>query len=240
MIDWKEIMKIAIIDDEQYWRHSAEQIVSKYYANVEVNIDIYEEGEQYLKSKVKYDISFVDIEMPGVDGFTTIERARDYNPEGIFIILTTHTEMSRKGYLVNAFRYIDKIDLVDELIEAMRSAEILLGRNRKIEVNITDVGIRKLVLKDIIYIETEKHHILVHTNEKIIKCNNTMKEMEAILDASWFFRCHNSYIVNLDEISRVDKKIIYLKNGDNIDIAQRKVAEFNKAYLKRQYECGNG
>ena len=146
MIDWKEIMKLAIIDDEQHWRYSAEQIVSKYYANVEVNIDIYENGEQYLKSKVKYDISFVDIEMPGVDGFTTIERAREYNSEGIFIILTTHTEMSRKGYLVNAFRYIDKIKLVDEMLEAMRSAEILFRRNRKIEVNITDVGIRKLVL----------------------------------------------------------------------------------------------
>lgn len=240
MIDWKGNMKIAIIDDEQHWRCSAKQIVSKYYSNVEVSIDVYEDGEQYLNSKVNYDISFVDIEMPGVDGFTTIENARKYNPDGIFIILTTHTEMSRKGYLVNAFRYIDKIKLVDEMIEAMKSAEILLGRNKKIEINITDVGIRKLVLKDILYIETEKHRTLVHTNEKMIKCNNTMREMESILDASWFFRCHNSYIVNLDEISRIDKKIIYLKNGDSIDIAQRKAPEFNKAYLKRQFECGNG
>lgn len=232
-------MRIAIIDDEMHWRDTTEQVVSQHYSNVEVIIDTYESGEQYLNSKIKYDISFVDIEMSGIDGFDTIEKARVYNPDGIYIILTTHTEMSRRGYLVDAYRYIDKIKLVDEMTEAMQSAERILGRNTKIEVNIIDVGIRKIVLKDIIYIETEKHHVLIHTKEKDIRCNNTMKELETILDEKWFFRCHNSYIVNLDEIASVDKKIIYLKNGNDIDIAQRKAAEFNRAYLRRQFECGN-
>lgn len=232
-------MRIAIIDDEMHWRTAAEQVVITHYSNVEITIDTYENGEDYLNSKILYDISFVDIEMPKIDGFETIEKARVYNPDGVYIILTTHTEMSRRGYLVNAFRYIDKINLVDEMIEAMQSAELILGRNNKIEVNILDIGLRKIVLKDIIYIETEKHHILIHTKEKEIRCHNTMKEMESILDEKWFFRCHNSYIVNLDEIARIDKRIIYLKNGSNIDIAQRKAPEFNKAYLRRQFECGN-
>lgn len=232
-------MRIAIIDDEMHWRENAEYVVSEHYSNVEVIIDTYESGEEYLNSKIMYDISFVDIEMPGIDGFETIENARVYNPDGVYIILTTHTEMSRRGYLVNAFRYIDKINLKDEMTEAMQSAELILGRNKKIEINIIDVGLRKIVLKDIIYIETDKHNILIHTKERDIRSNNTMKEMEEILDDKWFFRCHNSYIVNLDEIASVDKKIIYLKNGNDIDIAQRKAANFNKAYLRRQFECGN-
>ena len=144
-------MRIAIIDDEMYWRTTAEQVVSQHYSNVEVIIDTYESGEQYLNGKIKYDISFVDIEMSGIDGFETIEKARAYNPDGVYIILTTHTEMSRKGYMVNAFRYIDKINLADEMVEAMQSAELILGRNNKIEVSILDVGVRKIVLKDIIY-----------------------------------------------------------------------------------------
>ena len=113
-------MRIAIIDDEMYWRTTAEQIVIQHYSNVEVIIDTYQSGKQYLNSKIQYDISFVDIEMSGVDGFETIEKARTYNQDGVYIILTTHTEMSRKGYLVNAFRYIDKINLTDEMIEAMQ------------------------------------------------------------------------------------------------------------------------
>ena len=121
----------------------------------------------------------------------------------------------------------------------LQLAEFILGRNKKIEVNIIDVGTCKIVLKDIIYIETEKHRIVIHTKEKDIRCSNTMKDMVEILDEKWFFRCHNSYIVNLDEIATVDKKIIYLKNGNDIDISQRKATEFNRAYLRRQFECGN-
>lgn len=230
-------MRIAIIDDEMHWRNATKEVVDQHYSNMKV--DIYESGEEYLDSKIQYDISFVDIEMSGIDGFETIERARAYNPDGVYIILTTHTEMSRKGYLVNAFRYIDKIKLVDEMTEAMQSAELILGRNKKIEVNVVDKGKRNIVLKDIAYIETEKHRILIHTKDKVIRCGNTMKEMEELLDAKWFYRCHNSYIVNLDEIASVDSKIIYMKNGKDIDIAQRKAKEFNKAYLRRQFECGN-
>lgn len=232
-------MKIAIIDDEIYWRQSAEQIVREYFTEKNVEIDIFESGEQYLKNQVVYDISFVDIEMPGTDGFETIRKARQYNDEGIFIILTTHTEMSRKGYIVNAFRYIDKTNLEEEIKEAIQSAELLLGRNEKISVNVIGNGIRKLVLKDITYIETEKHYIVVHTTNGSIRCNNNMTEMEEILNQEWFFRCHHAYIVNLDEIFKIDGYVIFLNDGNKIEVSQRKMSGFRKAYLNRQYKCGN-
>jgi len=85
-------MRIAIVDDEMHWRTTAKQLVSQHYSNVEVDVDIYESGEEYLDSKIQYDISFVDIEMYGIDGFETIERARAYNPDGVYIILTSICE----------------------------------------------------------------------------------------------------------------------------------------------------
>ena len=57
----------------------------------------------------------------------------------VYIILTTHTEMSRKGYLVNAFRYIDKSNMSKEIVEAINAAEVLLRRNDNIEINIVGV-----------------------------------------------------------------------------------------------------
>ena len=101
-------MNIAIVDDESHWRKCVREEIGKICNNKENCIDIYEDGKTYLQSKKQYDISFVDIEMPDMDGFQVIEHAKKGNSEGIYIILTTHTEMSRKGYLVNAFRYIDK------------------------------------------------------------------------------------------------------------------------------------
>ena len=231
-------MKIAIVDDEINWREPVRDEIVRYDEDKEIEIDFFSSGEAYLESKKRYDISFVDIEMPGLDGFETISCAREKDTDAIYIILTTHTEMSRKGYRVNAFRYIDKLQL-EEVKEAIDSAKTVLGRNKKIEVNVIGDGVRKITLKNIIYVETEKHYIRIHTRQGIIKCSNSMKEIESMLPDEWFNRCHNVYIVNLDEIVRIDDRIVYLSNGDDIDISHRKMSQFRKLYINRQYECAN-
>lgn len=233
-------MKIAIVDDERYWRDKVYEYIAKKYSSKEVEIYTFENPEKYLGSSEKFEISFVDIEMPNMDGFTTITEARKNNEEAIYIILSTHTEMSRKGYMVNAFRYIDKVKIDEELEEAISAAEILLGRNEKISINIVNEGEREIVLKNIIYIETEKRSVLIHTKAGTFRCNDTLLEFEEKLEGKWFYRCHNVYIVNLDEIVSYKDNIIYLSNGADVDISKRKMREFKKAYLKRQFECANG
>ena len=239
MQEWKVKMKLAIIDDELCWREAAESYLRQYYSDVNFEIDIFDSGEKYLKTRKIYDISFVDIEMSGLDGFETIERAQLYNNDGIFVILTTHTEMSRKGYLVNAFRYIDKLNLEAEIDEALKSAELLLGRNNKISVNVIGGGQRELVLKDILYVETEKHYIVIHTKKDKIRCSNMISDMERKLDGTWFYRCHNTYIVNLDEIVRINQSFLHMSDGNILEVSARKESGFKKAYLNRQFECGN-
>lgn len=132
-------MNIAIVDDETHWRNIVKAEVEKIYNSKEICIDIFRDGITYLKSEKKYEVSFIDIEMPDMDGFQVIECAKEANNDGIYIILTTHTEMSRKGYLVNAFRYIDKSNMSKEIVEAINAAEVLLRRNDNIEINIVGV-----------------------------------------------------------------------------------------------------
>ena len=144
-------MRVAIVDDDANWRKRIQRKIVQYDTMKEIEITLFSSGEQYLANKEHYDISLIDIEMQGLDGFDTISEARKYNPEGIYVILTTHIEMSRKGYVVNAFRYIDKTEL-DELQEALASAQIILGRNKRIKVSVVDAGMRELTLKNIIYV----------------------------------------------------------------------------------------
>lgn len=233
-------MNIAVVDDEAHWRNIVKAEIEKIYNSKEICIDIFRDGKTYLKSEKQYEVSFIDIEMPDMDGFQVIERAKEVNNDGIYIILTTHTEMSRKGYLVNAFRYIDKSNMSEEIVEAINKVDVLLRRNDNIEINIVGEGKQKIRLKDIYYIEAEKHCTLIHTKFGSKKSNITMSEIENSICKDWFYRCHKSFIVNLDEISKCDGKIIYMKNGDDFDISRRKLAEFNKIYLSRKYECANG
>lgn len=231
-------MKIAVIDDEKRWRDYTSMLISEHYGDASVDIDVYESGTRFLESKKIYDICFVDIEMPELDGFDTISNARKFNKEGIFIILTTHTEMCTKGYRVNAFRYIDKSRL-GEIHEALESAEIILGRNEKITVNVIDVGAKELILKNIIYIETEKHYVWIHTAHSDIRCSNNMAEIEQMLENKWFYRCHTSFIVNLDEVNDVYDYYAIMNDGSKVEVSKRKLGKFRRACLHREFECAN-
>lgn len=228
-------MRIAIVEDDINWRKKIEEEISFYLKATDEEMDIYSCGEQYLESRKQYDISFIDIEMQGIDGFETISKAREYNPDCFYIILTTHLEMSRKGYIVNAFRYIDKAKL-EELEEAIEAVRFLQEQKKNIKVSITGEGLRELQLKDIIYFEAEKHYTLIHTKQSIIKCNNSMVDIETLLPDEWFYRCHKAYIINLDEISHIDHNIAYLSNGKDVDISRRKYIQFKKLYFERQYK----
>ena len=233
-------MKIAVVDDVQLYRDRAKSCIMKYYNNIGTKIDFYESGEEYLDSEIKYDISFIDIEMNGMDGFETIKEAKQRHPEGVYMILTTHTEMWDRGYLVNAYRYINKEKMEEKIDEALSSAETLLERNERIKINIIGEGIHEIPLKDIIYVESAGHNALVHIrNQGSKRCNCSMKELEEKLCEKWFFRCHKSFIVNLDEVENFKNLIVYMRDGSNLDIAQRKLWEFRRVYLKRTYDCGS-
>lgn len=232
-------MRIAVVDDMKLYRDRAKICIMRYYNTVDVEIDCYENGVDYLKSEIMYDISFIDIEMKGMDGFETIKEARRKYPEGIYMILTTHTEMCDRGYLVNAYRYINKERMEELIHEALASAEVLLGRNEKIEIEIVGEGFYEIILKDIIYVEALNHNVIIHMRQGNIRCKDSMKKLEEVLCDKWFFRCHKSFIVNLDEVDNLKKLIVHMRDGSDLDIAQRKLRDFKRVYLKRIYDCGN-
>lgn len=239
MMKMMKMIKIAIIDDEKYWREEIEKTLYECYDRDKIELDIYESGVEYLKKNNIYDITFVDVEMPDLDGFETIMSARKFNPEGIFIILTTHTEMSRKGYLVNAFRYIDKVHLKEEMPEAMDSAKVLLRKNIKINVSVISEGVQEIALKDIIYIETGRHFTMIYTKHGEKRCSNSMSEIEGMLSEEYFYRCHNAFIVNMDEINEFKNNMLVMSNGEKVEVSKRKISDFKKVYIKRQYVLAN-
>lgn len=147
--------------------------------------------------------------------------------------------MSRKGYLVNAFRYLDKVHLKEEMSEAMNSVKVLLKKNRKISVNVISEGVQEIVLKDIIYIETGWHCVLIHTKHGEKRCSNSMSEIEGMLSKECFYRCHNAFIVNMDEINEFKNNVLVMSNGEKVEVSKRKISDFKKIYIKRQYVLAN-
>lgn len=227
-------MNIAIIDDEKIWRDKAHGLVEKHYNDIQVNVEEFESGNSFLEKRKKYDFVLMDVEMNGLNGFETLSEYRLLFDEFIAIIFTTHMETSAQGYLVNAFRYVNKTKMEEELEEALSSADIKLETNKFLTFHQLGKGEINIRIKDILYIETEWRNIVVHTSENQFKCSGTLSEYEQSLEYVGFFRCHNSYLVNLDRIKNFDTGAVYFANGEMAYISARKYAETKRRYLKRK------
>lgn len=231
-------MRIAIVDDEVVWRTSVEALIKKYPWKEEIQIDLFCSGEEFCNEK-DYDIVFMDIELGEMDGFEAVRLYKENNEDFILILFTVHAEMSRQGYLVDAFRYILKSNIVTELDEALKAIEILQARNYVIQFHVINKGEMYIKAKDILFVETEKRNVIIHTKEQSFISNRKLDELEKELKNLGFFRCHRSYLINLEHVYKYDKLNVYFKNGKKAFVSTRKYAELKERYFEQKFKTAN-
>lgn len=237
-------MKIAIVDDEKVWRLKAKQEIDNYLKSIgePSHIFMYTSGERFLEEPEAFDMVFMDIEMDGIDGFQTTNSYKQIFPKCLVAILTTHSECYSIGYRVNAFRYIEKEKMAEEIKEALSSGITVLEKDRTLSFHIVNVGEIELPINEILFIETAKRNVRIHTRDQQYLSNRTLSEIEQELGKYGFYFVHKSTLVNLDAITDMDTKNrkVYLCNGSCVTVAGQKIPELKKKYLEHKFAYGNG
>ncbi|MBQ3558877.1 MAG: response regulator transcription factor [Agathobacter sp.] len=223
-------MRIAIVDDQENWRVCVEELIKKHYGPKAPLIDQFDCGERFY-NQGKYDVVFMDIEMGEMDGFETVKRYKQNNSDALIVFLTTHVELSRRGYMVNAFRYIDKKFIVDEVEEALCAIDELPKKDHVVVFHVVNMAEMHIRAKDILFVETDKRNIIVHTIERDYISNRGIEEVEEELKNSGFFRCHKSYLVNLERVRKIDRVYAYFGNGTKAMISTRKYSEMKEKFF---------
>lgn len=223
-------MKIAIVDDEETWRNSVRNVVQGYVDSLD-RIELFPSGNTFLNRRENYDVVLMDIDMPEMDGFDTIIRYKEKHASGIIMILTTHLDYARKGYLVDAFRYIDKAKMDIELEEAFGKIREINKRNHFSLVGRDGQKVRAVLIKDIFYIETTGRFCAITTADARYKCYESMRVLEEQLDEYGFFRCHKSYLVNLNAVKYLDHTFAYFPGDKKAYISVRKYVETKRRYI---------
>lgn len=231
-------MRIAVVDDEFAWREKIQYYLKKIIANHDV-INLFSSGREFLEKSERYDIVFMDVEMQEMDGFETTKRYKEKYPGAVVAMLTTHDEMCSQGYMVNAFRYISKTDMHNGIQETLCSLQKVLRNNKMIEIHILSQGKYEVDINNIVYVETYGRNTLVHLRGRNCICTDSMKEMCDKLERESFFQCHQSFLVNIDDVEGYDKKDVFLKNGESIMLSKRQRKAFEEAYFKRTFQCAN-
>lgn len=227
-------MKIGIVEDEAVWRDKIKAAVEKYCIdkNISARTTAYDNGKDFME-KADADLLFLDIELAeGEDGFRIAEKLAEAGSQCRICFLTSHTEMARQGYRVNAFRYIDK-KYPEEIGEALDSFFKTKIQERIIYCRDID-GIQiKVNLSELLLIETsgrKLRYLMLDGREYF--CEGRISETAQSLFPFGFFYVQRSYIVNLKYIESVNSREILLCNGLKIAIGRVHGREFKKEFFK--------
>ena len=231
-------LKLAIVDDEPRWIEMAKQQVVKYWEK-EAEIYTYTDGESFLEAMEKFDLILMDIEMPEMDGFDTIKKYRKRNKDGLFLILTTHMEMSTKGYQVEAFRYIDKLKMQEELEEAFDSAKLRFKQDRRVSIPIKHEGEKEIPIKKIIYFEAQLRNIILHTDQGDYACTKSLSKLKEQLEEYGFFMPHKPYLVNFEWVESFNDTEVIMKNGDKLMMSRRRYRECKNKHFDWKFSIAN-
>lgn len=232
-------MKIAVVDDEIYWIKTVEQYVESYFKEREIVIKDFQSGEEFLECDEEFSIVFMDVEMSGIDGFSALNEYGKKYGETLFIILTFHVEMSRQGYKVNAFRYIDKC-CIEEIYEALESAELKLCRYQQVDIPITSMKSFTIPCHCIVYFEAYGHDIVLHTLDgETNKCSETLSVLAERLNEKGFVLTDRSHLVNLEHIKTVEPDKVHLSTGVSLPLSRRRYSAIRKLHFNWKMQRAN-
>ena len=230
-------MRIAICDDQAECRQQAELAIRHCLKGTDLLIDTYKDGSSFLRNykKSAYDLVFLDIEIPEMDGITLAKRLRKLHNDVPIIFLTSHIEFALEGYEVNALRYLTKPVNMAKLHEVLSHTLRQLQEQRVIWVK-SDLSDKKILLKDILYMEAQNQNILIVTTTDTYSVRYNLSDYEKELEKDDFFRIHRGYLVSLGHIKSVGQGEVLLNNGTSLPVSRAKekaLKETLMQYIRR-------
>ena len=214
-----ENIQVLIADDEPGMRLILRKIIERtdgFEACGEA-----ENGAQLLTlfEQLRPPVCFLDVEMPGMTGIDCAKLILDMEPRTMLIFATAHDDYMAQAFELYAFDYMVKpfkLERVEQTLSRIRSVlEERNGQMAPMPKASSRPSNGRLMLRhkegvdfvseaDILLIQRENRQTVIYaTGERRYETSDTLGDIEARLNPERFFRCHKSYIINLDAIDRI-------------------------------------
>lgn len=234
------MFNIAICEDDRIFIKRLKELIEAYFKSndYEATIDMFFDGEDLIKEveeeKTRYDLIFLDIDMPKMNGIEAGKTLREKDKDFILVFLTSLDEEVYKVFELDTFRFVRKSHFDKEIKPVLDAAyKRLLENARGYDFKITE-GMIKLSLPDILYFNIVNRKVNVNTlTDSYAITNMSFKEIEEMFSMKGFISIYKGMIVSIRAIRRIDKDTIELDNGDRLPVSRYKMPEVKKAFLTR-------
>ncbi|MBP5324566.1 MAG: response regulator transcription factor [Pseudobutyrivibrio sp.] len=234
-------MRIAVIDDESIFRMQLQMMVEKIAAEKEIHMEVegFASGQEFLEglSNRRYDIVFMDIFMPDMDGIATAKRLRDLTERTFLIFMTASEGHYPDAFSLHAFDYVTKpftIQRIKQVMEEIIAHTPMDEAFIKITVGALE---EKIHLKDIISVTTDGHYLEINRADGVTnRVRLTSGEfLKMAGDDKRFIMVNRGIIINMDYIDYVDGGDIYMDDKTIFPISARKVSEISQQIKDYQF-----
>lgn len=217
------MVKIAICDDEAAMCSRLENLLSSMLRqkNEPFRITCYKSGAKLLFSPLDFDLIFLDIQMPHINGMELAGRLRRQNFSGALIFITVLAEHMPDAFEVEAADYLLKPVDESRLKRTLERVLKRLGQKNDKSLFVQAMGLSQRVrIRDICYGEVKNRTIFLHTVNGVVRYYGKIKEVEQ-QTMPYLIRCHRSFLVNPDYLKEYSGGWVLLENGEQVPVSRQ-------------------
>lgn len=231
--------KIAVCDDEEAVAAQVKELITEW--NPSVDVVCFSSGEELLENYQSYEAVFLDIDMAGMNGIETGKAIRKMDKDTKIVYLTAYRDYVSGAFGVHAFQYLLKPvnkkaiwNVLEEIFRYTKAAE------KKIILDFHTVdGSLCLPVERIYFFEYENRKIRIVTDEEQYYMSDKIGNVAKRMAEFGFSMPHQSFVVNMFHVKNVKNQQIFLDNGMEIPLSQKKQKIWKQElmeYLSRRLE----
>jgi two-component system LytT family response regulator len=236
-------MKALLIDDERLARNELRRLL-KAHPDIEILGEAVDVEDALAKvAALKPELLFLDIQMPGDDGFTLLEKLEP--PLPLVIFTTAYDEFAVKAFEFNALDYLLKPVDPNRLVAALEKL-----RGRSVSADGSAAPMHRLTLEDKVFVregercwfvpvknirllESEGNYTRLHFDDQKPQLFRSLTAMEERLDARHFFRANRKQVINLAWVEGIEPwfsggLLVNLKGGLKVELSRRQAQDFRE------------
>lgn len=230
------MINIAICDDDLEFLTTFEEKLIKIFKSlgIEIYINKFQDSLKFIQDYEKnfYNLIFLDICMPNINGLQVAEKIRNVDEAVEIIFVTAFDRCVYRSFKYRPFRFIRKNRINDELEEAIKEFSVSCKKNNNKAISFkVKEGYININKNEIIYFDIENRKVRLHTKEKIYYLTNIkFNDLIEKLDNKEFISVHRSYLVSKYYIRYYKKGYIILDNDENIPVSRYKATEIEELF----------
>ena len=223
----KRKCRVGICDDRQEDIRLIEDALRKGIKRigqaVSLLVSSFQNGEDLYAAvcKAEFDLIFLDIEMPGMDGFELAEKLCMDCPQICLVFVSVHESFVFDAQEYSPLWFVRKGNLEWDMFKVLKKylqMTAFMGVSYRLKEGF---GFREIPIRDIVYIEGSGHSLAIKkTDGGWLRKYGSLKSMEEELEGCYFLRIHKNYLVNQKYVREVGNREIYMLDGSVLEMGR--------------------